>query len=99
MQFPRIDIEIICIPTFVRLNCRFPLYQVIIAFGLEPVLSQITSYLRSATNVVGGFIISTVRGFTEKEKFFIIFRNILRNPRPNSKPYIISKTHLKRLQI
>lgn len=54
---------------FVRLNCLFPLYQVIIAFGLEPMLSQITSYLRSATNGVGGFIISTVRGFTEKRVF------------------------------
>lgn len=52
------------VQTLVRLNCLFPLYQVIIAFGLEPVLSQITSYRRSATNVVGGFIISTVRGFT-----------------------------------
>jgi hypothetical protein len=29
--------------TLARLNCRFPLYHVIIAFGLEPVLSHCTS--------------------------------------------------------
>lgn len=54
------------VQTFVRLNCRFPLYHVIIAFGLDPELSQETSYLRSATNELGLFCISTVSGFTKK---------------------------------
>jgi hypothetical protein len=34
------------------------------AFGLEPVLSHITSYLLSATSAAGGLLISTVSGFT-----------------------------------
>ena len=50
--------------TFVRRNCRLPLYQVIIAFGLDPELSQEISYRRSATSVFGVFVISTVSGFT-----------------------------------
>lgn len=50
--------------TFALLSWRFPLYQVIMAFGLEPLLSQCTSYLRSATKGVDGFIIFTVNGFT-----------------------------------
>lgn len=54
------------VQTFVRLNCRFPLYHVIIAFGLDPELSQETSYLRSAINELGLFCISTVSGFTRK---------------------------------
>lgn len=54
------------VQTFVRLNCRFPLYHVIIAFGLDPELSQVTSYLRSATNELGLFSISAVSGFTRK---------------------------------
>lgn len=63
--------------TFVLRNCRFPLYQVIIAFGLDPALSHATSYRRSATSGVGGLTISTVNGFTrnENENMTIIFFN------------------------
>jgi uncharacterized membrane protein required for colicin V production len=35
-----------------------------IAFGLDPVVLQEISYLRSAINGVCGFVISTVSGFT-----------------------------------
>lgn len=48
----------------VRLNGRFPLYQVIMALGRDPTDSHGTSYLRSATNGVGGDIIFALSGFT-----------------------------------
>jgi len=41
---------------------------VIIAFGLEPVLSHETSYLLSAASKLGGLIILTVKGFTAKKR-------------------------------
>lgn len=47
-----------------RLNGRFPLYQVIMALGRDPTDSHGTSYLRSATNGVGGDIIFALSGFT-----------------------------------
>lgn len=52
--------------TRVRRNCRFPLYHVMIAFGRDPLLSHLISYLRSATNCDGVSNISTVNGRTVK---------------------------------
>lgn len=52
--------------TRVRRSCRFPLYHVIIAFGLDPLLSHLISYLRSATNCSGVSKMSTLNGRTIK---------------------------------
>lgn len=56
--------------TLVRRSCRLPLYQVMMAFGREPILSHAISYRRSATSWDGGPMMFTVRGFTvfENEK-------------------------------
>lgn len=51
-----------------RRSCRLPLYHVIMAVGREPELSQVISYLRSATNDDGTLIIFTVSGFTGMRK-------------------------------
>lgn len=77
--------------TFVRRSCRFPLYHVITAFGLEPVLSHITSYLLSATSVAGGLLISTVSGFTIN--YAKDFRN-LNFPRSFHKNYLSKPSSL-----
>lgn len=58
--------------TFVLRNCLFPLYHVIMAFGRDPVLSQETSYRRSATKRFGGSIIFTVKGFTVVITFLMV---------------------------
>lgn len=50
--------------TLVRRSCRLPLYQVMMAFGREPILSHAISYRRSATSWDGGPMMFTVRGFT-----------------------------------
>lgn len=50
--------------TFVLLNCLFPLYQVMIAGGLEPADSHTTSYLLSATSGFTALSIFAVKGFT-----------------------------------
>ena len=54
------------IGTFVLFNCRFPLYQVMMAVGREPVDSQDTSYLLSATKGLSFFKMTAVMGFTGK---------------------------------
>lgn len=50
--------------TFVRRNCRLPLYHVMIAFGRDPALSQRISYRLSATNCDGLSNMSTANGRT-----------------------------------
>jgi len=50
--------------TLVRLSCRLPLYHVMMALGRQPLLSQCTSYRRSATSGVVGFKMLIVKGFT-----------------------------------
>uniref|UniRef100_A0A182JKH0 Uncharacterized protein n=1 Tax=Anopheles atroparvus TaxID=41427 RepID=A0A182JKH0_ANOAO len=52
----------------VRRICRLPLYQVMMAFGRDPVLWQAISYRLSATSVFGGLITFIVSGFTTGKK-------------------------------
>uniref|UniRef100_A0A182TYV2 Uncharacterized protein n=1 Tax=Anopheles melas TaxID=34690 RepID=A0A182TYV2_9DIPT len=64
----RVDVVVLwsTVSSRVRRICRLPLYQVMMAFGREPVLWQTISYRLSATSVAGGLITFIVRGFTDE---------------------------------